>query len=301
MQHALESREHQSSLRSSSGSGKLQSKTSPSVPSMEMLGIQQSAGNQAVQAALRSTGIQAKLAVGSADDPQEREADHTAEDIMRSAGDAPCSCADYGGACKACQNKETSIQRKASAPGAPKTVPRIVRSALASAGRPLEGSSRAFFEPRFGRDFGRVRIHTGPHAAASARAIRARAYTAGSHIVFGEGQHSPETPDGQRLLAHELTHVVQQEHAPEQAIQRNGDDDSDGGAPAGDPADAGVDGGSPDQPGGAGYSRQAACVARLGGCLTTRSGGVVEPEDIARYNRDCRDREQTGYNGPDIR
>lgn len=305
MQRVLETREPHPGLRAAG----IRSKASPSTRPADLL---QSAGNQAMQAVLRAGGIQAKLTVGAADDPQEHEADHVAERIMRSADDTPCSCAEYGGECKACHGKlgslepdtsrepQASIQRKASAPSAPHAIPRTVRSTLASAGQPLDRSTRAFFEPRFGRDFGRVRIHTGPRAAASARSIHARAYTAGSHIVFGEGQYSPDAPEGQRLLAHELTHVIQQERAPEQPVQRQGDDDSDASAPAGDPSDAGVDGGSPDQPGGAAYSRQAACVARLGGCLTTRSGGTVEPEDIARYNRDCRDREQTGYSGPDI-
>jgi hypothetical protein len=65
-------------------------------------------------------------------------------------------------------------------------------------------------EPRFGRDFSQVRIHTSPRAAATAEDLSARAYTLGQDIVFAEGQYSPETPGGRNLLAHELTHVVQQ-------------------------------------------------------------------------------------------
>jgi Domain of unknown function (DUF4157) len=74
----------------------------------------------------------------------------------------------------------------------------------------LPGTVRAFFEPRFGHDFSRVRVHTDQTAERSARAVNAQAYTTGSHIVFGGGYYSPETLNGRRLLAHELTHVVQQ-------------------------------------------------------------------------------------------
>ena len=69
---------------------------------------------------------------------------------------------------------------------------------------------RTFFEPRFERDFSQVRVHADAHAAESAQAVQALAYTVGSDIVFGAGQYAPATTAGQRLLAHELTHVVQQ-------------------------------------------------------------------------------------------
>ncbi len=83
-------------------------------------------------------------------------------------------------------------------------------SALRGTGWPLPKSTRAFFEPRFGRDFTGVRIHTGPRAADTARAVNARAFTLGRDIVFGSGQFAPDTHGGRRLLAHELAHVVQQ-------------------------------------------------------------------------------------------
>jgi hypothetical protein len=77
-------------------------------------------------------------------------------------------------------------------------------------------------EPRFGHDFSQVRIHTGGQADASARALDANANKVGRHIVFGHDRYSPHSPEGRRLLAHELTHVVQQgawsgSHAPQQA------------------------------------------------------------------------------------
>lgn len=77
-------------------------------------------------------------------------------------------------------------------------------------GRSLPGAERAFFEPRFGRDFSGVRIHTGSKAAQVSRAIHARAFTVGRDVVFGDGEYAPSTTAGRRLLGHELTHVVQQ-------------------------------------------------------------------------------------------
>ena len=88
--------------------------------------------------------------------------------------------------------------------------PVSVHEALRSAGRPLDDTTRAQFEPRFGWHFGSVRVHTGAVAAQSAREVAARAYTVGDDIVFGAGQFAPETRQGQALLAHELAHVVQQ-------------------------------------------------------------------------------------------
>lgn len=93
---------------------------------------------------------------------------------------------------------------------------------LRSGGWPLPPSVRGFFESRFGHDFGQVRVHTGSHAAVAARAVNARAFTLGRNIVFGAGQYAPQTTAGRELLAHELTHVVQQRGpgAARPAIQR---------------------------------------------------------------------------------
>lgn len=77
-------------------------------------------------------------------------------------------------------------------------------------GQPLSAESRAFLEPRFGRDFSRVRVHTGDNAAEAAKSIGAKAFTTGKDVVFGAGQYSPGTPPGKRLLSHELTHCLQQ-------------------------------------------------------------------------------------------
>jgi hypothetical protein len=98
-------------------------------------------------------------------------------------------------------------------------VPYLVDEVLRSQGQPLDAYTRASTEASFGHDFSKVRIHTDPKAAESARAVNAMAYTVGRHIVFGTEQYAPGTHKGLGLLAHELTHVVQQGSKPA-ALQR---------------------------------------------------------------------------------
>lgn len=117
--------------------------------------------------------------------------------------------------CSRCE--EEPLQRR-SVPGASGSVapqaPPAVHDVLRSPGRPLDERTRAELEPRFGHDFSHVRVHTDAAAAASARAVDALAYTVGRDIVFGAGRYAPGTPAGIRLLAHELTHTLQQVGAP---------------------------------------------------------------------------------------
>jgi outer membrane protein OmpA-like peptidoglycan-associated protein len=89
-------------------------------------------------------------------------------------------------------------------------IPSTVHEVLNSAGQSLDAQTRMFMESRFGYDFGKVRVHTDGRAAESAKALDALAYTSGSHIVFDNGQYAPATLEGQRLLAHELIHTLQQ-------------------------------------------------------------------------------------------
>jgi hypothetical protein len=96
--------------------------------------------------------------------------------------------------------------------------PSVVREVLRSPGQPLDPATRAFFEPRFGHDFSQVRVHTDARAAESARAVNALAYTLGRDVVFGAGHYSPGTRSGQRLLAHELVHTVQQGEAQQPEV-----------------------------------------------------------------------------------
>lgn len=86
----------------------------------------------------------------------------------------------------------------------------MVQEVLRSAGQPLDSSARSYFEPRFGHDFSRVRVHADAMAASSARAVDATAYTVGQHIVIDSGRYDSVTGDGRQLLGHELAHVVQQ-------------------------------------------------------------------------------------------
>lgn len=157
--------------------------------------LHRSAGNQAVQNLWDEGFQQPKLEVSQPGDPGEREAEAVARDVMRKP--EPSS-----------EDTQPTAESRST----------VAHSGvLPSGGRPLSAASRAFFEPRFGRDFGGVRIHAGPEAVATAAQFGARAVTVGSHIVFGKGQYRPSRPAGRRLLAHELAHVTQDR----QAVQRN--------------------------------------------------------------------------------
>jgi len=187
------------------GRGPSPSSSASSLP--PALQLQQQAGNQAVQHLLRSGYIQAKLAISSPDDPEEREADNVANAIMRKHAGPPCTCSEGEEMCEECQQQsQPTIHRRASAPAAPAHIPRVVSDVLRSPGHPLDPGTRSFMEPRFGRDFSSVRVHTDAKAAESAAAVQARAYTVGHNIVLGGNESASDLP----MLAHELTHVVQQ-------------------------------------------------------------------------------------------
>ena len=168
------------------------------------------------------------LRIGEANDAFEREADRVADEVM--AGGNPrrdwsfsrmsvgtplqrkCACGGSGGStgeCEDCKEKKT-LQRKAAGPVESDIAPPIVHEVLNSPGRPLDKATRDFFEPRFGYDFSRVRVHTGGQAAASAKALQAQAYTVGQDLVFANSQYSPHSTEGRKLLSHELAHIVQQ-------------------------------------------------------------------------------------------
>ena len=124
-----------------------------------------------------------------------------------------CACGQHvvaGGSCSACLKETQSLRRTTRQS---EDVPAIVHEVLGSTGRPLNAATRAFFEPQFGHDFSKVRVHTGARATESARSVNARAYTVGKHIVFDSAQYTDGT--NRRLLAHELAHVVQQQAATE--------------------------------------------------------------------------------------
>jgi hypothetical protein len=176
-------------------------------------------GGAAVHAAkwdFAAIAIYPKLEVGAADDPLEHEADRVADQVMRMPDPAPSSSSApprISRKCAACEEDGKVRPKRAIAPGFAGAAPAGVRQAIAGPGRPLDAATRHFFEPRFGHDFSRVRIHAGAQAAASARALAAQAYTVGADIVFAGGKFSPATTEGRRLVAHELSHVVQQQVA----------------------------------------------------------------------------------------
>ncbi|MGC2636675.1 MAG: DUF4157 domain-containing protein [Acidobacteriaceae bacterium] len=162
--------------------------------------------------------LQAKPEIGAFNDPLEREADRVADGVMRKGALASQGTmgkpATLQRKCEHCaeeDNEQEKLSRKEADTTAPQgAAPRIVHETLRSPGQPLDSRTRAFFEPRFGYDFSSVRIHADNKAADSARAVRARAYTVGSDLVFAPGQYAPDSRAGRELLAHELTHVTQQ-------------------------------------------------------------------------------------------
>ncbi len=124
-----------------------------------------------------------------------------------------CACGQHtvaGGERAEYRDKRLNRHRGPRHGAEPSTAPSIVHDVLRSPGRRLEPATRAFMEPRFGHDFSQVQVHTDAKAAGSARAVNALAYTVGRDIVFGARQYAPDTTAGKLLLAHELTHVVQQ-------------------------------------------------------------------------------------------
>jgi hypothetical protein len=142
--------------------------------------------------------IHAKLAVSEPGDIYEQEADRIADQVMATpAHPAPPSILRFSGQWKGHMN----------------AAPTSVDQVLASPGRPLEPALRNDMEQRFGHDFSSVRVHSGAAAEQSARDANARAYTAGNNIVFGADGFTPSTQEGRKLLAHELTHVLQQSNA----------------------------------------------------------------------------------------
>ncbi len=156
--------------------------------------------------------IRPKLRINTPGDEFEQEADQVAERVMRMPDSQvirrKCACGESA-ACDECKQEAPVVQRTATLNAGNVEASQIVNEVLRSPGRPLDGATRSFMEPRFGHDFSRVRVHTDAQAAESARAVNALAYTVGQHVVFDYGHYRPGAPDGRRLLAHELTHVAQ--------------------------------------------------------------------------------------------
>ena len=198
--------------------------TADSERAIPCAGVQQNAGNFAVQRLFKSGSVQAKLSISQPDDPYERQADRVADAITSTAepmlARKCASCESTGSSCASCAAEpEETIQRKieSSASTASASTPANPVHSL-DAGEPLHRATRAMMEPRFGSDLSQVRVHADARAAESARSVNALAYTVGRDIVFGAGQYAPQTSTGQKLLAHELTHFMQQSSAAFQPI-----------------------------------------------------------------------------------
>ncbi|HVZ42152.1 MAG TPA: DUF4157 domain-containing protein, partial [Candidatus Kapabacteria bacterium] len=183
--------------------------------------------------ATNAVSLQPKLTVNAPGDAFEQEADRVADHVMRmpapggatpaseapgvaaSSGTAPHlqrACAACGGGASRSEDEEEMVQAKEAPGGTPRvsdaTAGRI--SSMRGGGEPLDRSVREHLEPRFGHDFGNVRIHRDAGAAQAARDVSARAFTVGGDIAFASGEYAPHTSSGMHLLAHELTHTIQQ-------------------------------------------------------------------------------------------
>jgi hypothetical protein len=165
---------------------------------------------------LQSLPLQRELTVGAVNDPLEEEADRVADQVMRIPNSelfitaAPLQ---PGRKCAACEAEGFQSLRTNGADvigAAANEAPRIVREAHRSPQEPLDPATRAFFEPRFGHDVSDVRTHTDAQTHDSTRAVGAIAHTVGRNIASQEGKYQPYTAVGQALLAHELTHTIQQ-------------------------------------------------------------------------------------------
>lgn len=197
---------------------------------VEAYGTASPASRLQIRQILRGSALQPKLVVGAPDDVYEQEADRVAEQVMRMPEPAvqreseleeeeellqPKALSDQGSPAvqrQALPEEEEELIQPKAAESVSEVPPSLTEdlARIKGGGQPLDPQSRAYFEPRFGVDFGAVRIHADASAAAAAQALRAQAFTLGRHIVFGEGRYGPDSAPGKRLLAHELTHVLQQ-------------------------------------------------------------------------------------------
>jgi hypothetical protein len=200
--------------RRSAAAATVQRSAAAPAPTSAARALQQRLGNQGTQAlvarSVAASAVQRLAKVSSPSDPAELEAHDTARKVMRMAAPAPAVVAPGAGA-------TPSIQRAAAPPPAPAAAaPVHVPSA---GGAPLPESVRGFMEPRFGAGFGDVRIHTGESAARQSAELNAHAFTVGKHVFFGRDKFQPDSAAGKELIAHELTHTIQQGAA----VQRSAD------------------------------------------------------------------------------
>lgn len=191
--------------------------TSSHIISKNLNSSKQTIDNWNVQQLVRSGILKTKLKISHPNDPYEGEADRISDEVMRMSQEtvAPSGAKDLTvyRKCKRCEEEEKKkIHRKTSGMNNLQVREDVAQDidSLRGRGSPLDIRTRAFMESRFGYDFSQVRIHADAKAVESAQAVNALAYTIGHDIFFGSGQYAPNTAGGRRLIAHELTHVVQQ-------------------------------------------------------------------------------------------
>ena len=185
----------------------------------------------------RHINIQPKLTVGAPDDPYEKEADSVADKVMRMPDNHFVQRK-----CAHCEEEEKLqrkplgesitpyIQRKSdSTPAVSNSTSQSIESSRGGGSR-MDNHTESFMSNRFGSDFSNVKIHNDGHSARLNRELNAKAFTVGSDIYFNDGQYQPGSSSGKHLLAHELTHVVQQnsfirQKSIQRKIQRQEDDE----------------------------------------------------------------------------
>jgi Domain of unknown function (DUF4157) len=185
------------------------------------IGLQRATPEPAITAA--PPAVQRKARLGPVNDPLEREADRIADQVVAETPVDAISSRGLPGVqrkCTGCEAEEDSIVRRKAAGRAAGTGVDGVAAGISHSGVPLAHAERAYFEPRFGRDFSAVRIHADEQAATAAAGIGARAFTLGRDIAFARDEYRPATDTGRRLIAHELAHTLQQNGTSPPVIRR---------------------------------------------------------------------------------
>jgi hypothetical protein len=205
------------------------------------MGPAQQAQQAEIRRILRSTGAQAKLTIGQPNDKYEQEADRVADQVMampdpklqrqpeneeetlktKPLADQITTLVQRQE--EPPEEEEEELQAKSKHGETPAVTPNLESriNSLKGGGQPLDPATCTFFEPRFGRDFSHVRVHADSNASEAAKSVNSKAFTIGKDVVFGSGQYSPGSRMGRSLLAHELTHVVQQTGAGGKKIDRS--------------------------------------------------------------------------------
>lgn len=160
--------------------------------------------------------VQPKLTIGAVDDPYEQQADAMADRVMRMPAQRNENSFFKPLSTSSIQRKNTNsgeeenLQRKTNPGESTLIASSVINETINSGGKSLDKATLSFMEPRFSADFSKVKIHNNNLAAKSADSINAIAYTLGNNVVFNSGKYNTTSDSGKRLLAHELTHVVQQ-------------------------------------------------------------------------------------------